>query len=39
MLQFEGLSDINVFPAGVFLPQIPYGKKISFLKISNIKPS
>ncbi|MEN4006858.1 MAG: class I SAM-dependent methyltransferase [Methanobacteriaceae archaeon] len=31
-LQLEGLHDINVFPAGVFLPQLPFSRKIPFLK-------
>jgi hypothetical protein len=32
MLQFAHLTDINVFPAGVFMPQLPYGRKIPSLK-------
>jgi len=32
MLYMAKLEDINVFPAGVFLPQIPYGKRVPNLK-------
>lgn len=32
MLYMAKLENINVFPAGVFLPQIPYGKKVPNLK-------
>lgn len=32
MLISAGLNDITVFGAGVFLPQIPYGKKVLSLK-------
>jgi ubiquinone/menaquinone biosynthesis C-methylase UbiE len=32
MLSLANLEDINVFPAGVFLPQIPYGNKVPKLK-------
>ncbi|MDD3986077.1 MAG: class I SAM-dependent methyltransferase [Methanobacterium sp.] len=44
MLISAGLKDVNIFGAGVFLPQIPYGKQVPSLKrleyklLSKIKP-
>ncbi len=32
MLQSADLREINVFPAGVFLPQLPYGRRFPLLK-------